>query len=80
MKNVFGVLRSRGVTVKAAAGAALLVATAGAQAALPAWATDIGDDIMQAVTDAAALVGPAIGAALVAIVVITLVKRFVKKV
>lgn len=80
MKTVFGVLRSRGATVKAAAGAALLVAATSANAALPDWATDIGDKVTTAVTDTAALVGPVIGAALVAAVIITLVKRFVKKI
>lgn len=80
MKNVFGVLRSRGATVKAAAGVALLVAATSAHAALPDWATAIGEKVESAITDTAALVGPLMAAALVAGIIMTLVKRFGKKI
>lgn len=80
MNSIFGVLRSRGASVKAAVAGALLVSAAGANAALPAWATDIGTDVGQAITDAAALVGPLFAAALVAGLIFKLVKRFTDKV
>ncbi len=80
MNSIFGVLRSRGASFKAAVAGALLVSAAGAHAALPAWATDIGTDVGQAITDSAALVGPLFAAALVAGLIFKLVKRFSNKV
>ncbi len=49
-------------------------------AQLPAWTADIGTEGASAVADAAALVGPVIGAALVAIIIIKLVKRFANRI
>lgn len=80
MNNFFGVLRSRGATVKAALTAALLFAAAGTHAALPAWATAIGTEVDEAITDSAALVGPLFAAALVAGLIFKLVRRFANKV
>lgn len=80
MNSIFGVLRSRGASVKAAVAVALLVSAAGANAALPPWATAIGTQVGEAITDAAALVGPLFAAALVAGLIFKLVKRFSNKV
>lgn len=80
MKTSYSVLCSKGRVIKSGVATVLLASAAGAHAALPDWATDIGDKVTTAVTDTAALVGPVIGAALVAAVIITLVKRFVKKI
>lgn len=80
MNSIFGVLRSRGASVKAAVAGALLVSAAGANAALPAWATSIGTQVDEAITDSAALVGPLFATALVAGLIFKLVKRFTNKV
>lgn len=78
--KVFGLLRSRGVAVKSAATAVLLVGSAAANAALPAWASSLATDVGGAITDTAAAVGPLVIASLVAIIIIKLIKRFANKI
>lgn len=78
MKNTFTLLRSRGV--KVAVASAALGTAAGANAALPAWASGMGEDLSAAVTDAATMVGPVIALALVSMIVIKMIKRFSNKV
>lgn len=78
--NRFVQLRTRGVALKTAIAASAMVSAAGANAALPAWATDLGPDISQAVTDSAAAVGPVVIISLVAIITIKLIKRFANKI
>lgn len=80
MNSIFGVLRSRGASVKAAVAVALLVSAAGAHAELPEWASGIGEEISGAIADSAAMVGPLFAAALVAGLIFKLVKRFTNKV
>lgn len=75
MKNVFGVLRSRGVALKTAVAASLLTAGVAAHAELPAWATSMGAEVSTASTDVFTLVGPIIGTVLVGFTIIKLVKR-----
>jgi len=79
MKN-FGILRARGVAVKTAVVTAAMVAAGSANAALPDWATDIGEDLSGAVTDSAALVGPVVALSIVSVIVIKLIKRFSSKI
>ncbi len=55
-------------------------AAASANAALPQWGTDMVTSAGTAVTDSAAAVGPVIGAALVAVIIIKLIKRFGNKI
>lgn len=76
----FGVLRSRGVAIKAAAGFLVLAASTAARADLPPWATAIGEDLTGAVTDSAELVGPVVALSIVSVLVIKLIKRFSSKV
>lgn len=78
--KVFSQLRTRGVALKTAIGAFAMLSAVGAHAALPAWATSIGTDVAEAISDAAALVGPLFAAALVAGLIFKLVKRFTNKV
>lgn len=78
--NRFTQLRTGGVALKTAITVAAMGSAAAANAALPAWATGIGEDLTTAVTDAAALVGPVVALAIVASIVITLIKRFAAKV
>lgn len=78
--NVFGRIRSRGVSVKAAAVVALAVASSAANAALPVWASSLVTDVEGAITDTAAAVGPLVVAALVAVIIIKLIKRFGNKI
>ena len=78
--NKFALLRSRCVALKTAIAAGAMASAAAANAALPAWATDIGDDMSTAVTDAATLVGPVIALSLVSVIIIKLIKRFANKV
>lgn len=80
MNSIFGFLRSRGASVKAAVAGALLVSAVGANAALPAWATSVGTQVDETITDSAALVGPLFAASLVAGLIFKLVKRFANKV
>lgn len=80
MKNVFGVLRSKGVKLGAAVSAASLMLTSTAHAVLPTEATAAMTAIGTGVTDAEAAAWPLIGAALTAGIVIKLVKRFANKV
>lgn len=47
-----------------------------ASADLPTWATDIGTEATSTVASAAALVGPAIAASIIAVIAIKLIKRF----
>lgn len=60
--------------------ALVAVGSASAQAALPAWGTSMVTDAATAGTDAAAAVGPVIGAVMVALIVIKLIKRFSSKI
>jgi len=78
--KIFGMLRSRGVAVKSSAAAVLLVGSAAANAALPAWATDLGTDVGAAIGDTAAAVGPLVILSLVAVITIKLIKRFANKI
>lgn len=79
MKKLFGQLRSRGVALNAVVLAVSFTAVS-ANAALPTWATGIVTDAGTAGTDAAASVGPVIGAVMVSLIVIKLVKRFANKI
>jgi len=79
MKN-FGMLRARAVAVKTALVTLAMVSAAAANATLPPWATDIGEDLSTAVNDSAALVGPVVALSIVAVVVIKLIKRFSNKI
>lgn len=78
--KIFGILRSRGVAVKAAAGVVLLAGATGAHAALPTWASSLGTDVGEAISDTAAAVGPLVIASLVAVIIIKLIKRFANKI
>lgn len=78
--KVFGMLRSRAVSVKAAAAGVLLVGSAAANAALPSWASSMATDVGAAIEDTAAAVGPLVIASLVAIIIIKLIKRFSNKI
>lgn len=80
MKSQFAVLRSKGVALKAAVTTALLGASIGAHAALPAWATGAGDQVSGAASDAAAEFGPAIIAGIVILISIRWMKRIGGKV
>ncbi|WP_170941768.1 hypothetical protein [Cellvibrio mixtus] len=55
--NKFVQLRTRGVALKTAIAASIVAASAGANAALPAWASDFSTDVGTAITDTAAAVG-----------------------
>lgn len=77
----FGVLRSRSVRVVTAATATTLaVVASSANAALPGWASSLGEDTLAAVTDASAAVGPVVIASLVSVIIIKLIKRFANKI
>lgn len=78
--NKFTQLRSRGVALKTAIAAAAMASAAGANAALPAWASDLGEQVGGAITDTAAAVGPLVIASLVAVIIIKLIKRFANKI
>lgn len=78
--NKFTQLRTRGVALKTAIAAGAMASTAAANAALPAWASDLATDTGQAVTDASTAVGPVIIASLVAVIIIKLIKRFANKI
>lgn len=78
--NKFTQLRTRGVALKTAIAAGAMASTAAANAALPAWASDLAADTGQAVTDASTAVGPVIIASLVAVIIIKLIKRFANKI
>lgn len=83
MQKLFNAARSKTAKVVTA-----LVATVASSAAmaqtegggLPAWTSTIATDAQSAATDAAALVGPVIGAVIVSLVVIKLIKRFSSKI
>lgn len=76
MKNLFAVLRSKGVALTVA----LMASASQAHATLPTWATSAGADITEKVTDTEAFVGPIIIAVIVAVVGIKLLKRFSSKI
>lgn len=76
----FAQLRSRGVAVKTAVATVVMAFAAGANAALPAWASDLGTDVGAAISDTAAAVGPLVIASLVAVIIIKLIKRFANKI
>ena len=78
--KLFGRIRARGATVKAAFSAVLVVGSAAANAALPAWAASLATDVGGAITDTATAVGPLVIASLVAIIIIKLIKRFANKI
>ena len=78
--KVFGLLRSRGVRVVAAATATSLAIAVPAHAALPAWASDLSTDVGEAISDTSAAVGPLVIASLVAVIIIRLIKRFANKI
>ncbi len=78
MKNVFVLLRSKGVKVVVAISAFAVAASA--NAALPDWATTMVTAATTSVTDSAAAVGPVIGLALAALITIKLIKRFSNKI
>lgn len=78
--NKFVQLRSRGVAVKTAIAASSIAFAAGANAALPEWATGMGATLTTAVEDSAAAVGPVVVASLVAVIIIKLIKRFANKI
>lgn len=80
MKSKFSVLRSKGVALKTAIGAALLSSSVASYAALPAWATGAGDQVSTAATDAATEFGPAIIAGVVILITIRWMKRIGNKV
>lgn len=80
MKNMFGVLRSKGVKVAAAVSVASLTVVSTAHAALPEAATTALGLIDTGIDDAEAAAWPLIGAALAAGIIIKLVKRFANKV
>ncbi len=84
MQKLFDSLRSKATAVKLAVFSVVALASSGAFAqdgsSLPAWTTQIATDSEAAVTDMSALVGPVIGAMIVALVVIKLVKRFSSKI
>lgn len=83
MQKLVSFLRSKATAVKVAVFSAVALASAGAMAqesSLPAWTQQIATDSQSAVTDMSALVGPVIGAMIVALVVIKLVKRFSSKI
>jgi len=79
MKN-FVQLRTRGVALKTCIAAGVIFFATSANAALPEWTSDIGDDLSAAVGDAAALVGPVVALSLVAVIIIKLIKRFANKI
>lgn len=66
---------SKAVVVASALGLA-----AGANAALPEWASGMAASLTTAVADTSAAVGPVVVASLVAIIVIKLIKRFANKI
>lgn len=78
--KLFGMLRSRAVAVKAAAGVVLMVGASAANAALPTWASSLSTDVGAAIDDTAAAVGPLVIAALIAVIIIKLIKRFANKI
>lgn len=78
MKNVFTVLRSKGV-VASVATAAMIVGSQ-AHAALPSWASTAATESTTAIADAQELWGPIIMSALAAGILIKLIKRFGNKV
>lgn len=71
---------SSALVLKAAVVTAVLVASTSASAVLPLWATEIITDAGTAGDDSAAAVGPVIGAVMVSLIVIKLVKRFANKI
>ena len=73
-------LKSKVSAFQVAFVALFTMASLGAHAALPAWATSMGEDMSTAVTDAETLVGPIIALCIVAMVVIKLIKRFSNKI
>lgn len=80
MKSKFSVLRSKGVALKTAIGAALLSSSVATYAALPDWATGSGAQVQTAAEDAAAEFGPAIIAGIVLLIIIRWIKRIGNKV
>lgn len=80
MKNIFGVVRSKGVAIKSAFAIAAIAASTGAHAALPAWATTMITDASDNVTAVFTAVGPIVGIAIGFGIVIKLVKRGAAKI
>lgn len=83
MKTQFALLRSKGASMKLAAGTVGVVGLGlgqAANAALPEWATGLGTQLQGVVTDAVAEVGPVVIISLVALMTIVLIKRFAKKI
>lgn len=80
MKNVFVLLRSRGVQLKTCAAALSLAAVSSAHAELPTWATGMGATLGGSVSDFEGEIGPIILAVAVAMVGIKLFKRFTNKI
>lgn len=78
--KLFGILRSRGVAVKASSAAVLLVGSAAANAALPEWASTISTQISGAITDSAAMVGPLFALSIGTVLVFKFIRRFTNKV
>lgn len=80
MKNSFSVLRSKGVALKASLVALTLAASAGAHAALPAWATSMITDAGDNVTAVLTAIGPIIAISVGGFLVIKLIKRGASKI
>ncbi|WP_027330239.1 major coat protein [Marinimicrobium agarilyticum] len=84
MQKLFHFLHAKATTVKFAVFSVVTLASTGAlaqtESTLPAWTQQIATDSEAAVADMSALVGPVIGAMIVALVVIKLVKRFSSKI
>ena len=82
MKNIFTRLRSKGVALNLAiVSAAMIASTAHAEdAGLPSWATSMIADASSQVTAVFAAIGPVVGIAIGAGLVIKLVKRGASKI
>jgi hypothetical protein len=80
LMNKLHALRIKAILVKTAIMTAVLSASISAHAALPVWATGVGDQIKTRATETEGEVGPVIAAVVVALVGITLFKRFSRKI
>lgn len=80
MKNLFTFLRSKGVKVASASAALVATSAVQAQTTLPPWVGEMATEADGTVTAVMGVVGPVIGAVLVALISIKLIKRFASKI